>query len=109
MIDRRHFSALQTDEIEVTRSKGTRGADGFQESDTSTILLCKGNAQRIGREAAEMPASFSAGDIVFYAAESIDPVEVSDSATVTAEGREIQGTVEETSLDSNSLVISIDG
>jgi hypothetical protein len=108
MIDRSAFAELYTDHIEVTRSEGTRGPDGFTETSTSVVLDSAGNLQESGYALDQMAASFDKGAALFFCADSISGVQPSDTARITtADGRVIEATVEEIRPDDNSLLLSL--
>jgi hypothetical protein len=108
MIDRSVFDELYTDRIEVTRSAGTRGPDGFTETGESVVLESNGNLQESGYALDQMAASYDKGAALFFAADSIAGVQPSDTTEVTTEdGRVIEATVEEIRPDDNSLLLSL--
>ena len=102
-------SRFRNDHITVTHSEGSRGPDGYSESETETVLDSSGDAQQLATEYVEQSAHFEIGDIRLYAAEPVADVTPGDSATVdTADGRTIKGTVEVVEHNDDSLLISLD-
>lgn len=103
------FDAMENASITVTRSEGSRGADGWAESGTKTVLDCRGDAQQGGRRFEQMRAHHEAGDVLFFARETVSGVEVGDGATIEYDdGRTVTATVEATTLDDDSLLLSYD-
>jgi len=96
-----------SDSIEVTRETGSRGADGFQGTSTTTVLACDGDAQSLALDAEATPAVFENGGLRFYASESVLDLKPGDDATITLEeGRTIEATVEGIELDGDAILLS---
>jgi len=106
MIDRRYFDRLYDAEVEVKRSQGNRGPDGWTETEESTVLLCKGNLQSQGRELRERAAYFDAGDVMAYCSKSVAAVRPSDTVIIRQGSHTIEGVVEQVMTDDASLLIS---
>ena len=103
------FSVLANADITVTRSEGSRGADGWTESSTSTELECRGDWQQSGHRLEQMRAHYETGDGLFFAEDSVVGVEAGDSVTIDHDdGRTIEGTVAQVVHDDDSLLISLD-
>lgn len=93
----------------MTRPTGSRGADGYTASSTSTVLDSDGDAQSVGRETTEQDGFLEEGGVRFFAVDSVAQVEVGDDATVTREdGTTIDTTVQEVQWTGNALLLSLD-
>lgn len=98
------------DRILVEEKTGTRTGDGFEQTGTSTVLDCTGDAQQLEAQARELEGLLDEGAVQFFATEDVLDVEPGMSATITLEdGRTLEATVERTAFDDRSLVLSLDG
>jgi len=96
-------------DLTVTRSEGQRGADGYVEGSTTTVLNCRADAQQGGRAFEQRAAYYEAGDVLVFARKSVQGVEVGDEATIDLDdGPMWTGTVAETILDDDALLIDFD-
>lgn len=96
--------------ITVTRPEGSRGAGGFEQSGTKTVLECRGDVQQGGREFRELRSHYETGDVLVYAEKGVAGVEVGDDVAIEHDsGRTVQASVEATMLDSDALLLSYDG
>jgi len=106
----RTSSRFERDHIVVEQSAGSRGADGYTESSTSTVLDASGDAQKLSRMKGEQPASLEAGGLVFYAASDVSACRAGMDATITLEdGTTLGCTVERVRYEDSSLELSLDG
>jgi hypothetical protein len=94
--------------IEVTESTGTRGPDGYTKTGEQTTLSSTGHLQEEGRVLRERAAYYEAGDALFYSEESVEDVSVGSAVTINADGRTVEGTVEEVNPTDKSLLINYD-
>jgi hypothetical protein len=99
-------TAFSDDYITVTRSEGSRGADGWTEDSTKTVLSADGDLQQSGRAYENRAAHYEVGDALFFADGDVSDVEVGDSATVNGS---LGATVEEVMPIDDSLLLSLDG
>lgn len=106
----RTSSRYTRDRIVVEQSGGTRTADGFSESSTSTILEADGDAQKLSRMKGDAPAGLESGGLVFYAAKSVSDCRAGMDATVTLEDDTVLDcTVESVLYEDSSLELSLNG
>jgi len=95
------------DHITVTRSEGSRGADGYEETDATVVLDCDADVQSQGRAFRERAAYFETGDALAFAEDDVSDVSVGDSVTVTRGGTDTTGTVAEVMPLDDSLLITL--
>jgi hypothetical protein len=94
----------------VTRAEGSRGADGFSEGSTTTVLECRGDLQQSGRALEQRAAYYEAGDALFFARKSVIGAEPGDAVTIEHDdGRTLEMAVEEVMYDDDALLLSFDG
>jgi len=101
-------SRFKEDHIQVTRSEGSYGEDGYAEDNTKTVLDADGDAQQETHALRSREAFLDKGALHFFADGSVTDVRTGDSATVTTGERTIETTVEEVIFDDDSLLLSID-
>jgi len=96
-------------DITVEKSTGSRGADGYTESATETVISGRADYQQGSRRAQERIAFYDAGDAVVFCGPGVTPVRVGQSVTVDHDdGRTTEGVVEEVMHDEDALLVSHD-
>jgi hypothetical protein len=102
------FSTFNNASLTVERTETEDTFRGREETGSSTIMSSRCDAQESGKAVARARDLYDAGDVVVFPGDKVTPVEPGDRATIdTDDGRTIEGKVEEVSLMSNSLVVSL--
>jgi len=105
------FSTFHNADLTVTRQDGSRGADGYTETGTTTVLDgVRCDAQDQGRTLQSPDETHEGGSLGCYSVDGdVSKVEPGDSATVAFDdGRTIEGHVASVTPLDDSLTIARD-
>lgn len=100
------YSYFHNADITVTRSEGSRGASGYSESSTQTILNKRCDFQEMGHMLDEEQAGYEKGEGIAFV-DGAEAAEPGDEATIeTDDGRTIEGSVAGVNATDSSLRIT---
>jgi len=104
------FSVFHNADLTVTRTEGSRGADGYSESGTATLLDAERcDAQDTSRTTQSPDEAHEGGDLRCYVDADVSSVEAGDAASVAFDdGRTYDGHVTRVSTMDSMLVVSRD-
>jgi len=104
------FSDFHNADVTVTRQEGSRGADGYSESGTTTVLgAVRCDAQDRGRTNQIREEAHEAGDMTCFVDADVSQVDPGDKATVAFDdGRTFEGHVSGVSPMDSSLTLERD-
>jgi len=109
MIPSGTFSGFWNADLTVTRAEGSRGADGYTESGTTTVLDgVRCDAQDQGRTLQSPDETHEGGSVPCHSVEGgVNDVQPGDSATLDFDdGRKIEGHVAAVTPLDDSLTIA---
>lgn len=106
-LDSKHFDVFSNADGLVTRPVTERGPDGATQTESATVLQCRGDLQMGREDRSGGEATYRPGDATFFPAQGVEGVQVGDSITVTNDsGRDVSGTVSAVEPLSGMIAIS---
>jgi len=103
------YDTFQNASITVTRTQGTRGPSGFEQTGTTTVLSGRGDLQESGKTLRRKQQAYESASAVFYADSGVTGVETGDDVMLDHDdGRTLTGSVAATEPLHDALILDLE-